>query len=99
MLQTHLFEPTFEQRLEEFLGEQIEDYFIQKSYMINDQDNLHLRYCKVLTKKNVYDVTISEDLDHQSEINYKAERKEFGKKSIAKYFKKYGAVYKRNYVS
>ncbi|MEH6944491.1 hypothetical protein [Bacillus sp. JJ722] len=99
MQQMHLFDPTFKQRLEEIVNEQIEDYFITKSFVVNEQDNLHLHYCKVLTKKNVYDVTISEDYNYQSEINYKSDRKEFNKYGIRDYFKRHGAIFKKNYIS
>lgn len=100
MIQLHLFEPTFKQRLEEFLDEPIEDYFIERVYSSFFEPDVPLmRYCKVLTKRHVYDLAISEVYDHESVMFHKAERKDFHKKSIINFFKKYGAKYKENYVT
>lgn len=85
MNQLHLFEPTLEQLIEELICEPIEAFFETNHFTLPDEKNM--RCCKVLTKKNVYDVSISESDQFDSSINYQASRKLFHKDFISNFFK------------
>ena len=85
-VQLHLFEPTLEQRIEELINEPIEKHVIFKSFLL--PDNRKFYYCKVLTKKYIYDLSISESYDFQSVINEKYERKRMSNNVMKRIFNK-----------
>lgn len=81
--QVHLFAPTLEQLIEELISERVEKYFIERTIKLGDTP---FHYCKVLTKNHVYDVSVTEGYEHESEVNHVVSRKNLSKRFIKGYF-------------